>query len=384
MGVRVPDLRVLAGVLSLTATLAACNATKHADSASGLPEAVHAIAGTPSPFVAVPVPSVSPSAQATVAPLVNRVDPDVFVLADAPLTATQIAAVTAIAPGGDIFPVAVGNVQVASGTTEAIGVDPSTYRRFAPDNTAQVDGLWQSVADGEVSVAHTVAAATNVALGATLPVTGPSGAPDALRVGSYATTGLPGIGALVDRAVGAQLGLVDNRGLLVRAPGKDPVVTAALVSSALGTTGFQVTPLRVPTTNGKLQWVPPAIGPITNGFGPRTSPITGASEFHMGIDVGAGFGSPIYAASAGSVEYAGPAEGFGNEVILQHANGVQTVYGHMEKILVTSGPVTAGQPIALVGSEGESTGPHLHFEVHVNDTPVDPLIWLTQHGVKLS
>ena len=338
----------------------------------------------PAPVPTSASPSPSRSTAPAVAPLTNRVDPDVFVLADNPLTPAQIAAVTALDKGGDVFAVSVGTVEVSQGSTEAIGVDPGAFRRFAPDKTAQVDGVWQSIANGEVSVANTVAAATDVALGATLPVVGPAGATDPLRVGSYATTGLPGIGAIVDQTVSATLGLADNRGLLVRVPGQDPVVTAAVVQAALGATGFQVTPLRVPTTNGKLQWVPPAIGPITNGFGPRTSPITGQQEFHNGIDIGAGLGSPIYAASAGSVLYAGPAQGFGNEVILQHANGVQTVYGHMEQILVMSGPVKAGQPIALVGSEGESTGPHLHFEVHVNGTAVDPLVWLTQHGVKVS
>ncbi|HEY2259391.1 MAG TPA: M23 family metallopeptidase, partial [Solirubrobacteraceae bacterium] len=99
------------------------------------------------------------------------------------------------------------------------------------------------------------------------------------------------------------------------------------------------------------------------------------------IDIGAPLGAPIYAASSGSVLYAGPAEGFGNEVILSHAGGVQTVYGHMERILVTAGQaVTAGQPIALVGAEGDATGPHLHFEIwpdgwHASETsqPIDPL-----------
>ena len=136
---------------------------------------------------------------------------------------------------------------------------------------------------------------------------------------------------------------------------------------------------------GQLTWVAPANGPITAGFGYRQSPlIPGTREFHAGIDIGAPLGAPIYAASSGSVVYAGPASGFGNEVILQHAGNVETVYGHMERILVTAGsPVTVGQPIALVGSEGESTGPHLHFEVHVNGNLTDPLAWLVAHGVRV-
>ena len=71
------------------------------------------------------------------------------------------------------------------------------------------------------------------------------------------------------------------------------------------------------------------------------------------------------------------------EVVLSHRGGVTTVYGHVSRLLVTAGRVTAGQPIALVGNEGESTGPHLHAEVRVDDRPVDPLVWLRDHGVQL-
>ena len=112
-------------------------------------------------------------------------------------------------------------------------------------------------------------------------------------------------------------------------------------------------------------------------------PIKHVLLFHDGIDVGAPLGSPVYAMADGFVLYAGPARGFGQEVVLSHAGGVTTVYGHVSRILVASGPVSVGQPIALVGNEGESTGPHLHAEVRVNDTPVDPLAWLRAHGVRI-
>ncbi|WP_165486337.1 M23 family metallopeptidase [Frankia sp. Cppng1_Ct_nod] len=104
---------------------------------------------------------------------------------------------------------------------------------------------------------------------------------------------------------------------------------------------------------------------------------------HLGLDIAASLGVPIRAATVGYVPYAGPASGFGNEITLQHGDGVETVYGHMRVLAVRGGAVVAGQQIALVGNEGHSTGPHLHFEVHVNDSPVDPLAWLRSRGVPI-
>ena len=131
-------------------------------------------------------------------------------------------------------------------------------------------------------------------------------------------------------------------------------------------------------------WVFPIVGGhVTSGFGYRMHPIQHVVKFHDGIDIGAPYGAPVYAMSDGVVLYAGPARGFGQEVVLSHPGGVTTVYGHVSRIVVESGPVRAGQVIALVGSEGESTGPHLHAEVRVDDRPVDPLAWLRAHGLKL-
>ncbi|MGB9377779.1 MAG: M23 family metallopeptidase [Mycobacteriales bacterium] len=104
---------------------------------------------------------------------------------------------------------------------------------------------------------------------------------------------------------------------------------------------------------------------------------------HDGIDLAAPMLTPIYAAKAGVVKDAGPAEGFGNKVVITHDSRTETLYGHMEKVLVHPGErVRAGQLIALVGSRGNSTGPHLHFEVHLNGTPVDPVPWLERYGIK--
>jgi murein DD-endopeptidase MepM/ murein hydrolase activator NlpD len=89
----------------------------------------------------------------------------------------------------------------------------------------------------------------------------------------------------------------------------------------------------------------------------------------------------------GVVLKAGPASGFGQAVYIQHANGDVTVYGHMEKILVTAGQVVhAGDTIALLGAEGEATGPHLHLEVHVgglDGQKIDPIPWLRDRGVQI-
>src|SRR3954470_24845401 len=108
---------------------------------------------------------------------------------------------------------------------------------------------------------------------------------------------------------------------------------------------------------------------------------------HWGIDLAAPMGTPEYAAMDGVVLQAGPASGFGLAVYIQHANGDVTVYGHMEQILVTAGQVVkAGDTIALLGANGQSTGPHLHFEVHqggIQGQKVDPIPWLQARGVQV-
>jgi murein DD-endopeptidase MepM/ murein hydrolase activator NlpD len=109
--------------------------------------------------------------------------------------------------------------------------------------------------------------------------------------------------------------------------------------------------------------------------------------FHYGVDMAAPGGTPFYAAGDGVVVEAGPMSGFGNAIMIQHADGTITVYGHEEKYLVEKGEkVKAGQLIGLVGSEGESTGYHLHFEIRVgseNGTKVDPMDWLQARGIDL-
>lgn len=115
-------------------------------------------------------------------------------------------------------------------------------------------------------------------------------------------------------------------------------------------------------------------GPIRSRFGPRIDPINGRLRFHTGIDIAAPAGTPIGAAAAGHVVFAGRNGGYGNMVVIEHADGTLTRYGHAEKLLVKEGDeVSSGQAIALVGSTGHSTGPHLHFEVKKNGHFVNPL-----------
>jgi murein DD-endopeptidase MepM/ murein hydrolase activator NlpD len=128
--------------------------------------------------------------------------------------------------------------------------------------------------------------------------------------------------------------------------------------------------------NGTFIW--PVNGPITSGFGYRTDPVTGLTAFHSGIDIGAACGTPIEAAGTGVVITAGwNSGGYGNMTLINHGNGLSTLYGHQSSIIVTaSQSVTQGQVIGYVGSTGKSTGCHLHFEVRVNGTPVDPTGYL--------
>lgn len=122
------------------------------------------------------------------------------------------------------------------------------------------------------------------------------------------------------------------------------------------------------------RFIKPANGPITSGFGYRFHPILKRSRLHAGVDIGAGYGATIRAAASGLVIYAGYRGGYGNAVIIDHGSGLSTLYGHCSRVFVSSGQtVKQGQSIAAVGSTGLSTGPHLHFEVRKNGSPVNPM-----------
>ena len=124
-----------------------------------------------------------------------------------------------------------------------------------------------------------------------------------------------------------------------------------------------------PPSSSGLIW--PVSGPITSPFGMRWG------SLHPGIDIGVGMGTPIHAAASGRVISASYSGGYGNLVVIDHGNGLATAYAHQSSMAVSAGQqVSQGQVIGYVGSTGFSTGPHLHFEVRVNGSPVDPMGYL--------
>ncbi|WP_411814715.1 murein hydrolase activator EnvC family protein [Paenilisteria weihenstephanensis] len=143
-------------------------------------------------------------------------------------------------------------------------------------------------------------------------------------------------------------------------------------------------PVSIPSvgasSNGGM-FIKPAAGILTSGFSDRTNPVTGQHESHKGQDIAAGGSVPIHAAAGGTVVFSGfgaPGSGYGGYgyvVEIDHGNGYQTLYGHMQagSLQVVAGQsVSQGQGIGIMGSTGQSTGQHLHFEIHKNGVPVDP------------
>ena len=127
--------------------------------------------------------------------------------------------------------------------------------------------------------------------------------------------------------------------------------------------------------NGKIAWPVAGNYRVSSGYGSRTSPISGRGEFHTGIDIPARTGTAIVASDSGVVIHSGSViRGYGYSVLIDHNNGLSTFYAHCSKLLVSPGQtVSKGETIALVGSTGYSTGPHLHFEVRVNGSHTNPL-----------
>jgi murein DD-endopeptidase MepM/ murein hydrolase activator NlpD len=130
--------------------------------------------------------------------------------------------------------------------------------------------------------------------------------------------------------------------------------------------------------HGLMSYMPvrrPLLGEmgVSSPFGYRTDPFLGRPALHPGVDLIQGYGAEIYSTAAGRVVHAGPFGGYGNMVEVDHGNGVATRYGHMSEVLVSEGQeVKAGAVLGKIGSTGRSTGPHLHYEVRINDEPVDP------------
>ncbi len=124
----------------------------------------------------------------------------------------------------------------------------------------------------------------------------------------------------------------------------------------------------------------PASGYFTSGFGIRKSPYGGYDKMHEGLDIANFPGTTIVATADGQVSFADTKAGYGQTVVIDHGYGLETWYGHTRRLLVRRGQkVRRGEQIALLGNSGRSTGPHVHYEVRVNGTPVDPLPYILEN-----
>jgi murein DD-endopeptidase MepM/ murein hydrolase activator NlpD len=164
----------------------------------------------------------------------------------------------------------------------------------------------------------------------------------------------------------------------VRASEREEVGEAQALEQVSASLGAQIQ-----AAQSASSYSPPASRPSSSGFiwpvnGPVTSPFGMRwGRMHTGIDIGVPYGTPIHAAASGNVIYAGWMDGYGNLVFIDHGRGLSTGYAHQSSIAVTNGQTVAqGQVIGYVGCTGHCFGPHLHFEVRVNGTPVDPLGYL--------
>jgi len=121
----------------------------------------------------------------------------------------------------------------------------------------------------------------------------------------------------------------------------------------------------------------PVTGPITGPFGERSDPFNGEGAFHAGVDISSTFGQQVLAPADGEVTFADTFNGYGRMITIDHGHGLTTRYGHLSGFTVIGGQhVQRGQVIGYVGMSGRSTGPHLHYEVRINDTPVNPTKYL--------
>jgi len=269
---------------------------------------------------------------------------------------------------------------------QALGITPngSTGMRMAAADAVQPV---EFVPHREVAVEPIVAPAPKaVAAGSPLRIRGRVG--DGLYWSLRAAGASPQVAAQYLAALATEIDVGDvtpNASFdMVLAPG------ANLLYAGLSRVGERELQLVKWNANGRSEWIDaasagqpqqvstgmtwPVNGHVTSYFGYRYHPILHFTRFHSGLDIGAAWGSPIIAAADGQVVVAGWTGGYGRAVQIAHGGGISTVYGHMSQVIAQPGSfVHAGQLIGYVGSTGLSTGPHLHYEVRRNGTPVNPL-----------
>jgi murein DD-endopeptidase MepM/ murein hydrolase activator NlpD len=150
-----------------------------------------------------------------------------------------------------------------------------------------------------------------------------------------------------------------------------------LKSATFTPSGSPTTQNLLPISQPNVPSIWPVHGRITAGFGERLDPLDGEGAFHAGVDIAAPTGTEVEAPADGIVLQAGPDAGYGNSILIDHGYGITTRYGHLSRIDVVVGQeVKRGQDIGAVGMTGRATGPHLHYEVHIQDTPVNPAKYL--------
>ena len=150
---------------------------------------------------------------------------------------------------------------------------------------------------------------------------------------------------------------------------------AASVGISLGLTKNSTTADWIRANSAPNLW--PVEGQITASFGERIDPFNGEGAFHSGVDISSVVGSPVIAPADGAVTFADFLGGYGRAIMIDHGHGITTRYGHLSSFAVTAGQyIHRGDTIGYVGSSGRSTGPHLHYEVRINDAPVNPYKYL--------
>lgn len=150
---------------------------------------------------------------------------------------------------------------------------------------------------------------------------------------------------------------------------------ATMVGLTMGLTRNVTTADWIKANSAPNLW--PVEGQVTGSFGERIDPFNGEGAFHSGVDIGSSYGHPIIAPADGVVTMTETMGGYGKTIMIDHGNGISTRYGHLSGFAVTAGQrVQRGEVIGYVGESGRSTGPHLHYEVRINDTPVNPYKYL--------